>query len=264
MGILIVEDNPVNAKILEVHLQKNGYETVVASTAKRALAYLMSSPQVELIICDIIMPEMDGLELLGKIKELPEWKDIPVMMCSSLADLETVRKAVKAGCEHYLIKPIEKHALLRKVQEALKQKRAVLKDRKEVITRLGLDKEAYEEVEGAFSAIVNEKIRQLEKQLAGGTGSEIGVGLSELHENAIYFGAERLKDVLEKLPSRETHIAADEENSDYLLLIKELKLVQNALDKRQSKPDKSTEPKRAKKRSSKKSKKSNRKQEKRR
>jgi len=255
MSILIVEDNQVSAKIIEVHLQKNDYETMVAPTAKRALEYLMSSSHIELIISDIVMPEMDGLQLLGKIKERPEWRDIPVIMCSSLADLETVKKAVKAGCRNYLIKPIERRDLLKKVHDALKQNRAVLSNKKEVITRLGLNEETYEEVVGAFFSMVSDKIIQLEKQMVGGTESEMGAGISQLHENAIYFGADRLKDVVEKLSSSERHIETEIGDSEHLLLIKELRLVQNALEQHKSRAKTREIPKLKKSRSPKKSKK---------
>ena len=261
MSILIVEDNPVNARILEVHLQKNDYETVVAPTAKTALEYLASSPQVELIIADIMMPEMDGLQLLGKIKEQPEWRDIPVIMCSSLADLETVRKAVKAGCEHYLIKPIDRRDLIGKVQEALRKNKAVLQDKKEVITRLGLDEETYQEVVGAFSEMVRDKISRLEKQMQGSGGPETGIPLAELHENAIYFGAERLKALVENLSERQTRIGTEKGDSDPLLLLKELRLVHSALEGHRAKGSKAPhKPNPTRQRSSKKSKKPTRKQ----
>jgi len=238
MSILVVEDNAVNAMILEAHLKKNGYDTVVASTAKGALELLSASHQIELIIADIMMPEMDGLQLLGKIKARPEWKDIPVIMCSSLADLETVRKAVKAGCEHYLIKPIEKRDLIGKVKETLSKNKAVLHDKKEVITRLGLDEGTYEDVAGAFSMFVSDKISRLEKQIAGGTESEAGLGLAELHENSVYFGAERLKALVERLSERRTRVETDKGDSDYLLLLKELRLVHSALEGHKSRESK--------------------------
>jgi two-component system chemotaxis response regulator CheY len=54
------------------------------------------------------MPEMNGLELLNEIKKHPEWRNIPVIMCTSLSDIDTVKKAAKAGCRHYILKPINK------------------------------------------------------------------------------------------------------------------------------------------------------------
>ncbi|MBT3256782.1 MAG: response regulator [Deltaproteobacteria bacterium] len=230
MSILIVEDNPVNARILTIHLQKAGYETIVAHSAEEALECLMSNPRIRLVITDIMMSGMSGLQLLDKIKALPDWKDIPVIMCSSLADLETVKKAMKAGCKHYLIKPVDKNNLLRNVREALKHSKLILKDKKDVMTRLGLDKNSYEEVADIFLAMVNEKIIQLEKQTADEDPQKLSIHVSELSENAISFGAERLAEVLEKLSPGEIQGGVESHSSNYSLLLKELKLVKDALE----------------------------------
>jgi len=229
MRILIVEDNPVNAKILAIHLQKAGYETIVAHSAKEALECLRSNPQIRLVITDIMMSEMIGLQLLDKIKAWPEREDIPVIMCSSLADLETVQKAVKAGCKHYLIKPVDKNNLLRNVRETLKHDKLILKDKKKVMTRLGLDKNSYEEVGTIFLAMVNDKIIQLEKQTADGDPERLSIQISELLENAISFGAERLEDVLRRFFPGEMQSEVEHNSSNYSLLLKELKFVQDAL-----------------------------------
>ena len=229
MSILIVEDNPVNAKILVIHLQKAGYKTVVAHNAKEALECLMSNHRIRLVITDIMMSGMSGLQLLDKIKTLPDWRDIPVIMCSSLADLETIKKAARAGCKHYLIKPVDKNNLLRNVREALKHDKLVLKDKKDVMTRLGLDKDSYEEVANIFLVMVNDKIIQLEKQAADEDPERLSMHVSELSENAISFGAERLEDALESFSPGEIQGSVEGNRSNYSLLLKELKLVKDAL-----------------------------------
>jgi len=229
MSILIVEDNPVNAKILVIHLQKAGYETIVAHSAKEALECLNSNPRIRLVITDIMMSGMSGLQLLDKLKALPEWKEIPVIMCSSLADLETITKAAKAGCKHYLIKPVDRNNLLRKVREALKHDKLILKNKKEVMTRLGLDKNSYEEVANTFLVMVNDKIVQLDKKTAAEDPERLSMHVPELLENAISFGAERLEEVLERLSPSEIQRGAGDNGSNYSLLLKELKLVKDAL-----------------------------------
>mgnify|MGYP000014690161 CR=1 FL=1 len=229
MSILIVEDNPVNARILTIHLQKAGYETIVAHSAEEALECLMSNPRIRLVITDIMMSGMSGLQLLDKIKALPEWKDIPVIMCSSLADLETITKAARGGCKHYLIKPVDRNNLLRKVREALKYDKLILKNKKEVMTRLGLDKNSYEEVANIFLVMVNDKIIQLEKKTAAEDPEKLSMHVSELLENAISFGAERLEEVLERLSPSEIQRGAGDNGSNCSLLLKELKLVKDAL-----------------------------------
>lgn len=120
MSILIVEDDPVSSKILELTLRGHGYQTIAARTGKEALECLSSTPDIQLIISDIMMPEMNGFELLGKIRKHPEWKEIPVIMCTALADSKAVEKSVELGCRHYITKPINVGPMLRKVHEALR------------------------------------------------------------------------------------------------------------------------------------------------
>ena len=95
MTILIVDDNTVSAKIIEFNLSKHGYETIYAKSGKDAIECLQSNLAIKLVITDILMPEMTGLELLYEIRNHPEWKNIPVIMCTSLSDIDTVKKAGK-------------------------------------------------------------------------------------------------------------------------------------------------------------------------
>ena len=229
MSILIVEDNPINAKVLEVNLQKKAYQTILAQNAKEALEHLTSTPQIQLIIADIMMPEMDGLELLNKIKEHSEWKNIPIIMCSSLADMETVKKAVDAGCRHYIIKPFNKEHLLTKVQEALENEKPVLKDQNEIKFQLGLDEETYQEIARTFVSMINHKIAFLEKAIKGEAEPGNSLGLLELLESAIYLGAERIKNLLEELTTKVGKAEEEMRNSEYRLLLRELKILQDAL-----------------------------------
>ena len=122
MTVLIVEDNKASARFLEVTLQKQKYEAKVAYNAEMALEILSDTPDIELIITDIMMPKINGIALVSGIKEKSKYADIPVIMCSSLGDVETVKRAAMAGCKHYLIKPVKKMELLKKVAEALGQK----------------------------------------------------------------------------------------------------------------------------------------------
>jgi len=229
MSILIVEDNPINAKLLEVNLQKNAYQTILAQSAKEALEHLTSTPQIQLIISDIMMPEMDGLELINKIKEQTEWKNIPIIMCSSLADMETVKKAVDAGCKHYIIKPFKKEHLLAKVRETLENEKPVLKDKNEIKTQLGLDEETYQEVARTFASMINDKIALLEKRIKGETEAGKSLDLLGLLESSVYLGAERIRNFLEELTEKTGKSEKEMKNSEYSSLLKEMKILQDAL-----------------------------------
>jgi len=229
MSILVVEDNPVSAKIIEFNLKKHGYQTIVAQTGREALECLESTVEIQLIIADIMMPELDGLRLLEEIKGRSEWKGIPVIMCTGLSDVETVQKAVEVGCRHYVVKPIKAVQLLGKVREALEDEKPVLKEKSRVMAELGLDRESYREAAGAFAALVDDTIPQLERQIQGGSVSGISIALSNLSEGASLIGAERVRGVLDRLATQSEGVDLKEENSEYPLLLRELKILKRVL-----------------------------------
>jgi CheY-like chemotaxis protein len=119
MTILIVEDNKASARFIEIILQKDDYQTVAAYDAAAALGILADRSDIQLIIADVVMPRVDGIELIEEIRKNPAWTNIPIIMCSSLRDMETIKKAIKSGCNYYMIKPIKKAALLEKIHGAL-------------------------------------------------------------------------------------------------------------------------------------------------
>ena len=229
MSILIVEDNSISAKVLEFNLQKNAYQTIVAQSAKEALEHLTTAHQIRLIIADIMMPEMDGLELLSKIKEQPEWKDIPVIMCSSLADMETVKEAMRAGCRHYLIKPVKKEQLLAKVREALDNEKLILDEKREMISQFGLDEKTHDELTRIFTSMLDDRIAWLEKRIEGKTEAAKSLDLLDLLENAVYFGAERLRSLLEEFTAKTGKGDDKIIDSECRLLLRELKVLKDAL-----------------------------------
>jgi CheY-like chemotaxis protein len=124
MAILIVEDNKASARFIELILQKDEYQTVTAYDAAMALQILADRADIQLVIADIIMPKVDGFELIEAIRKNPAWANMPIIMCSSLRDMQTVKKAIKSGCNYYMAKPIKKAALLEKIHEALEAEAA--------------------------------------------------------------------------------------------------------------------------------------------
>jgi len=232
MKILIVEDNPVNAKILVAHLKSADYETVVAPSGGEAVKRLEADHSIWLIISDIMMPEMNGLEFLRIVKSRPEWQDLPVIMCSAMSDLETVKEAVKQGCDGYIVKPVLKHHLLRKVRDVLKEGSEVLKNKQQIMRHLGLNESDYEDVASAFLEMVNGVIQLLEMADAENSPDDLSVTLSNLRENAIYLGAERLVDVLNEVGAAKTlsnDTAVVPNGSFGVKLLNELHRVQDAL-----------------------------------
>lgn len=196
MSILIVDDNELSAKIIEVNLRKKRLETLYASNGKEALEILEARGDVQMVIADIVMPEMDGLELLERIRCSADFSDMPVVLCSSAADEDNVRRAAQLGCRHYLVKPVQPTLLLDKVLGILKELKPTLKSPKEVMEQFGLDKESYKEIEEKFRSLL-EQISETLKEKADPRDPALALALSRLLEAASLFGAQRLAEAID-------------------------------------------------------------------
>jgi CheY-like chemotaxis protein len=119
MKILIVEENEVDASIIDLMMQKYNFETIRVSSDKKALEYLESNSDIRLVITDISLPEIDGLDLLVKIKDDPKLGKIPIIVYTSTNDPITMKSAATIGCTEYIVKPIDTDELIKKVQQAL-------------------------------------------------------------------------------------------------------------------------------------------------
>jgi CheY-like chemotaxis protein len=108
--ILIVDDNPVNLKLIRVLLKGEGYDVRTATDAPGALEVLASfSPR--LILMDIQLPGTDGLTLTRQLKDDPRHRDIKVVALTAYAMKGDEEKALRAGCEGYITKPIDTRLL---------------------------------------------------------------------------------------------------------------------------------------------------------
>ncbi len=116
--ILVVEDNPVNRRLAEFLLRSHGYQILQAATAQEAFE-IVNSERPNLIVMDIQLPGMDGLEATRKLKEDPRSRDIPVVAVTSYAMKGDEETALAAGCVGYITKPIEKTILLSEVARLL-------------------------------------------------------------------------------------------------------------------------------------------------
>ena len=109
-GILVVDDNPANGKLVRFLLTKRGYDVRVAMDAPEALS-LLETFQPQLILMDLQLPGMDGLELTRRLKAQDRTRDIPIIAVTAYAMKGDEQKARAAGCDGYVTKPIDTHAL---------------------------------------------------------------------------------------------------------------------------------------------------------
>ena len=117
--ILVVDDQPQNNELLQAYLAPQGYEIVKAASGQEALEKL-SGNQIDLILLDIMMPKMSGIELLVKLRADKNTQLIPVVMVTALKETEDKIKALEAGCDDFISKPFDKVELLARVKSILK------------------------------------------------------------------------------------------------------------------------------------------------
>lgn len=115
--IMVVDDNPNLSALLEATLQ-NVYDLAFASDGEEALKRAMSE-KPDLILLDIMLPKMDGFEVLNHLKKDPKTKSIPVVMLSALSHQEERLKAQQYGADGYIAKPFSPHFLLDTVSQFL-------------------------------------------------------------------------------------------------------------------------------------------------
>jgi len=121
-AILIIEDNPLNLKMMDYLLTVNKYEVHKATDAKEALS-LLKTFQPALILIDIQLPGMDGLELTRKLKAEPLYQQIPIIAITAYAMETDKEKALAAGCDGYIAKPIDIKTLPGIIAEYIQSKK---------------------------------------------------------------------------------------------------------------------------------------------
>jgi CheY-like chemotaxis protein len=117
--VLIADDNLTNVELLEAYLSETDCEVVVATDGRETLEKVAQF-QPDLILLDIMMPKLSGFEVCRKVKQDPATKNIMILMVTALNELGDIERAVAAGCDDFLSKPINKLELLKRVENMLK------------------------------------------------------------------------------------------------------------------------------------------------
>ena len=120
--LLVADDNKVNRLLLGRELEQMGHAVTFAENGRQAIERLRAGT-FDLVLCDLVMPEMDGIEVLEELARDPVLRDVPVVMVSAQDEIETVVRCIEMGAEDYLFKPFN-HVLLRaRVGASLEKKR---------------------------------------------------------------------------------------------------------------------------------------------
>ena len=138
-SILIVDDEKNYTAVLSVVLEEEGYETYTANSAARALD-ILEVEDLDLVVTDMKMPGMDGLELLGRIKQ--KWPDLPVIMMTAHGTVDKAVEAMQKGAYTFILKPFDNERLVIYSQKAIELYRVVKENRRlqtEVASRYRFD-----------------------------------------------------------------------------------------------------------------------------
>jgi len=143
-SVMIIDDEENSRKLMGKWLQNDGYDVTSVSSGSRALT-LVTSLEPDLIVLDILMPEMNGFEVLKQLKKNPHSKDIPIIIVTSLDDKKSLVRGLSYGAEEFVTKPVDNNELhfrvrnvlrLRKVSNQLRDQNNTLE--KKVIARTKL------------------------------------------------------------------------------------------------------------------------------
>lgn len=117
--ILIADDNQQNCELLEAYLAEEGYEMFVAYDGQETLKRV-DECEPDLILLDIMMPKLSGYEVCQQLKRKEKTRDIPILMVTALNERGDIEKAVNAGCDDFLSKPVNSLELKTRVRSLLR------------------------------------------------------------------------------------------------------------------------------------------------
>jgi two-component system chemotaxis response regulator CheY len=119
MKIMIVDDCQTTRKLLGIYLKSSGFDVVFAENGLDAIEKL-ATHTVNLVMTDLNMPYMDGIELVKTLRADPNWSSLPIIMVTTEADPEEREKAFAAGANDYMVKPVSAERIAQNVKNILK------------------------------------------------------------------------------------------------------------------------------------------------
>ena len=121
-SILVIDDEPNNFDVIQTLLSSEGYIFHYASGGQRALDRV-DRFQPDVILLDVMMPNLDGIEVCRRIKALPKWQWVPIVMVTALTDRTELERCLSTGAEDFITKPVNRLELVARVASMLRIKR---------------------------------------------------------------------------------------------------------------------------------------------
>ncbi len=185
--ILAVDDEPFNLDIMQEYFHDENIECLTASNGSEALKCLKNIHDIDVIVLDRMMPVMDGMEFLRKIKEEKQFKHTPVIMQTAATASYQVAEGIKSGVYYYLSKPYSKEVLLSLIRAANDDSKQRLEIR-EHLSRYGKAMKLIEEGSFKFKTIDEAKALALLVSSCLPNAESKSIGLTELMVNSVEHG----------------------------------------------------------------------------
>lgn len=118
--ILVVDDDPDLLQLVRILLARINLDVVTVEHARLAAQQLKTNPIPDLLILDLMLPDINGIDFLRQVRSQPTYSNMPVLVLSAMVDPDTIREALNCGADRYLTKPYIAHNLISIVQDMLK------------------------------------------------------------------------------------------------------------------------------------------------
>jgi DNA-binding response OmpR family regulator len=118
-SVLVVEDDEHIAQVLSFMLEHQGYQVTHLADGRAASAHVAASPAPDLVLLDVMLPYVDGFEILGLIRARADWADTPVLMLTAKNTERDTARALEAGASDFIIKPFQPRELLARLRRFL-------------------------------------------------------------------------------------------------------------------------------------------------
>jgi CheY-like chemotaxis protein len=191
--MLLVEDDLTSRRLIRALLPKEMKVNIMeAEDGQVALRMMEKPPYPDIIVCDVLMPNMDGLEFLARIRDLPRFSNTPVVMISANAFKDNVAKAASFKVTRFLRKPLERKELNDAIEAALKEVSSKQSALVSAQQRLCLDDKAYFELSAGFSRAISESITFVRSSISRDRWQAAVIRINALGGSIQMVGDERL------------------------------------------------------------------------
>jgi PAS domain S-box-containing protein len=204
--ILIIDDSPKNIQVVANFLQNEGYDLSFATDGKEAMS-ILSKESFDLILLDVVMPEIDGFAVCSRISSDPVHKDIPILFLTVKTDSESIIKGFESGGVDYITKPFNPYELLARIKTHLRLRstQKKLKDNNaRLLEEVGLRHKTERQLKN-LNAELEYRIKERTKHIYRLAGI-----IDQLYEDVIITNAEGIIEYVNKSFEKHTGFTADE------------------------------------------------------